>query len=194
MGEKNLDNALKRLLAMEPRPTRQSTPGTPPMPDIPDPAQVAAPEANPLSDPPLRVWLARQDDTDEPFYWAAPDDPHDFEYALVPVAGNQLAAWEGQSDEDRLRIRTAVVPLLEAWERGGASSWATIDAIARAVLTHTIPTGGTMDPALLTDPNAVHLNMLRGTIAKPSWAQILHLYSEEERSVPDHSTERRGRP
>src|SRR5688572_11154859 len=31
---------------------------------------------------------------------------------------------------------------------------------------------------LLTDPNAVHANMLRGLIAKPSREQILHLYPE----------------
>lgn len=31
---------------------------------------------------------------------------------------------------------------------------------------------------LLKDPNAVHLNMLRGTIAKPSVEQIRHLYPE----------------
>jgi hypothetical protein len=30
--------------------------------------------------------------------------------------------------------------------------------------------------ALLVDPNAVHLNMLRGTIARPSVEQIRHLY------------------
>ncbi|HAX39627.1 MAG TPA: hypothetical protein DCY10_01925, partial [Clostridiales bacterium] len=30
----------------------------------------------------------------------------------------------------------------------------------------------------VTDPNAVHVNMLRGTIAKPSVAQIKHLYGD----------------
>jgi hypothetical protein len=33
--------------------------------------------------------------------------------------------------------------------------------------------------ARLQDPNAVHVNMLRGTIAKPTWSQIEHLYTEE---------------
>ena len=32
--------------------------------------------------------------------------------------------------------------------------------------------------ALLRDPGAVHLNMLRGSIAKPSRENILHLYPE----------------
>lgn len=32
--------------------------------------------------------------------------------------------------------------------------------------------------ALLRDPNAIHANMLRGTIAKPTREQILHLYPE----------------
>ncbi|HEY1980715.1 MAG TPA: hypothetical protein VGH13_11560 [Xanthobacteraceae bacterium] len=32
---------------------------------------------------------------------------------------------------------------------------------------------------ILANPVAVHLNMLRGGIAKPSWAQIKHLYPEE---------------
>ena len=31
----------------------------------------------------------------------------------------------------------------------------------------------------LKDPNVVHLNMLRGGIAKPSWGQIEHLYPEQ---------------
>ena len=31
----------------------------------------------------------------------------------------------------------------------------------------------------LADPNAVHINMLRGVIAKPTIAQIRHLYGEE---------------
>lgn len=31
----------------------------------------------------------------------------------------------------------------------------------------------------LTDPNVVHLNMLRGGIAKPSWEQIKHIYPEQ---------------
>lgn len=33
--------------------------------------------------------------------------------------------------------------------------------------------------ALLSDPAAVHVNMLRGTIAKPTWAQIKHIYTAE---------------
>jgi hypothetical protein len=33
--------------------------------------------------------------------------------------------------------------------------------------------------AVLADPAAVHLNMLRGGIAKPSVANIIHLYGEE---------------
>lgn len=35
------------------------------------------------------------------------------------------------------------------------------------------------DSALLKDSAAVHLNMLAGGIAKPSWANIQHLYPEE---------------
>lgn len=31
----------------------------------------------------------------------------------------------------------------------------------------------------LTDPVVVHANMLRGTIAKPNWEQIKHLYPEQ---------------
>ena len=34
--------------------------------------------------------------------------------------------------------------------------------------------------ALLSDPNAVHANMVRGTIANPSIRQILHIYGESE--------------
>ena len=32
---------------------------------------------------------------------------------------------------------------------------------------------------MLQDPNAVHVNMLRGAIAKPTWKQIKHLYAAE---------------
>ncbi len=31
----------------------------------------------------------------------------------------------------------------------------------------------------LSDPDAVHLNMLRGTIAKPTLSQIAHIYGDE---------------
>lgn len=33
----------------------------------------------------------------------------------------------------------------------------------------------------LSDPVVVHANMLRGTIAKPTWEQIKHLYPEKFR-------------
>ena len=42
---------------------------------------------------------------------------------------------------------------------------------------------------LLSDPNAVHINMLRGMIAKPSWKQIQHLYPEESRTALDEARE-----
>jgi hypothetical protein len=32
---------------------------------------------------------------------------------------------------------------------------------------------------VIADPNAVHVNMLRGSIAKPSIAQFIHLYGED---------------
>jgi hypothetical protein len=37
-------------------------------------------------------------------------------------------------------------------------------------------------PVDLTDPVVVHANMLRGTIAKPTWEQIKHLYPEQFQS------------
>lgn len=33
--------------------------------------------------------------------------------------------------------------------------------------------------AKLADPNAVHVSMLAGTVAKPSWDQIKHIYARE---------------
>lgn len=36
----------------------------------------------------------------------------------------------------------------------------------------------------LQNPNAVHANMLRGSIAKPSWEQIKHLYPEQFAAEP----------
>jgi hypothetical protein len=35
------------------------------------------------------------------------------------------------------------------------------------------------DEASLRNPNFVHINMLRGGIAKPTWEQIKHLYPEQ---------------
>ena len=32
----------------------------------------------------------------------------------------------------------------------------------------------------LSDPNVIHVNMLRGTIAKPSISQIIHIYGAEK--------------
>jgi len=32
---------------------------------------------------------------------------------------------------------------------------------------------------IMADPNAVHINLLRGTIAKPTVAQIIHLYGAD---------------
>jgi hypothetical protein len=40
----------------------------------------------------------------------------------------------------------------------------------------------------LTDPSVVHVNMLRGSIAKPTWAQICHLYPVET-AAPDRYRE-----
>lgn len=35
----------------------------------------------------------------------------------------------------------------------------------------------------LKDPNAVHVNLLRGSIARPSWGQILHVYTDEAAEI-----------
>jgi hypothetical protein len=35
-------------------------------------------------------------------------------------------------------------------------------------------------PEILSNPDAVHVNMIRGTIAKPSLRQIVHLYGPDE--------------
>ena len=49
-------------------------------------------------------------------------------------------------------------------------------------------TPGDIEP-LLKDPVAVHINMLRGRIAKPSWAAIKHLYPEHFQSEATQHTE-----
>lgn len=41
------------------------------------------------------------------------------------------------------------------------------------------------DLAKLQDPLAVHLNMLRGTVAKPTWEQILHVYGKKPSDAAD---------
>jgi hypothetical protein len=46
------------------------------------------------------------------------------------------------------------------------------------------------DLAKLSDPAAVHVNMLRGTIAKPSWEAIKHVYAAEaeaERAIVERA-------
>ncbi len=52
-------------------------------------------------------------------------------------------------------------------------------------------TPGDIEP-LLKDPVAVHINMLRGRIAKPSWAAIKHLYPEHFQ--PEASQHPEGEP
>jgi len=71
-------------------------------------------------------------------------------------------------------------PAARIWHQG----WAYVpqprsvdEAIVTAAVLDAIPENV---KALLADPNAVHANMLRGTIAKPSLAQIVHLYGERE--------------
>ena len=44
----------------------------------------------------------------------------------------------------------------------------------------------------LADPNVVHVNMLRGGIAKPSIAQIVHIYGSE--GLREYLTTVRGHP
>ncbi|MDR6851035.1 hypothetical protein J2Y54_000528 [Sphingomonas sp. BE123] len=52
-----------------------------------------------------------------------------------------------------------------------------VQALAAHRVAATPNKGG--DAAALSDPNAVHVNMLRGSIAKPSPAQIWHIYGNE---------------
>lgn len=55
------------------------------------------------------------------------------------------------------------------------------DSLARALSATPAPPVDETDRLriALADPNAVHVNMLRGGIAKPSIAQIIHIYGEE---------------
>lgn len=54
-------------------------------------------------------------------------------------------------------------------------------ALADAVL-HNLAAQPPAAPVDLTDPVVVHVNMLRGTIAKPTWEHIKHLYPEQFQS------------
>lgn len=44
----------------------------------------------------------------------------------------------------------------------------------------------------LADPSAVHVNMLRGGIARPSLAQIIHIYGEDALRAALEGAERHG--
>lgn len=87
---------------------------------------------------------------------------------------------------ENARLRAALEAMLHAvcGETGFASAvrldsglaypWPALDdaeANARTILATPAP-----DAPDLTDPTVVHANMLRGTIAKPTVAQIIHLY------------------
>ncbi|MDP2047541.1 MAG: hypothetical protein Q8K33_01425 [Cypionkella sp.] len=50
------------------------------------------------------------------------------------------------------------------------------------------PAADTRVVASLLDPNAVHLNMLRGTIAMPSVSQIKHIYGDAITPAPSDKT------
>jgi hypothetical protein len=54
--------------------------------------------------------------------------------------------------------------------------------MVRAALEAVAPMIEAKTAALLSDPTAVHANMLRGTIAKPTWDQIKHLYPDDVRA------------
>lgn len=79
--------------------------------------------------------------------------------ALLKRHKDAIAA---EAERDTLRARVA--ELAEVRQQYVDANEARIDAEAEL--------------AKVTDPNAVHVNMLRGTIAKPSVAQIKHLYGD----------------
>jgi hypothetical protein len=57
----------------------------------------------------------------------------------------------------------------------GASSYNWFKHCADAILARAAEVAASPAPDL-SDPNAVHLNMLRGTLAKPTVEQIIHIY------------------
>jgi hypothetical protein len=90
----------------------------------------------------------------EPVAWQCTDERHEFRYIKGIVTANKETA--------------------EAWKEGGLA-FVGLGPIASS------PPGPTPD---LTDPVVVHANMLRGTIAKPTWDQIKHLYPEQTAPEP----------
>lgn len=96
-----------------------------------------------------------------------------------------LEAEKAKAEAERDNFRA----VLDAAGYGNLDAIATQDremcrVLGEAVAAMTIARGDRADKAeaelaKLADPDAVHANMLRGTIAKPSWAQIKHLYAGE---------------
>lgn len=88
---------------------------------------------------------------------------------------------------DKENVWPTELERLQEWGRVGLA----LHAACNAVIAMCYP-GTAIDAALtpptsgetrlreaLADPNAVHVNMLRGGIARPSLAQIIHIYGAD---------------
>ncbi|QVJ07683.1 hypothetical protein L7H23_01330 [Sphingopyxis sp. BSN-002] len=102
---------------------------------------------------------------------------------LLPVTPELLPCLvEGCQSKPRVQWQGAHIAFVECelCEDTGPLGWTEGEAIsgwnARHRISHSLP--GDVGKAL-ADPNAVHVNMLRGGIARPSLAQIIHIYGED---------------
>lgn len=73
-------------------------------------------------------------------------------------------------------IKRRLIAVDEDWRPGDPESWEPRETLLEAAQTIA---DLREQISKLADPNVVHLNMLRGGIARPSWEQIKHLYPKE---------------
>jgi hypothetical protein len=102
----------------------------------------------------------------KPLVWSAEDNGEFIAVAEVGWyhIGRPASSWN---------LTTPFGDVLSFWDDLDAAKAAAQADYESRILAAIVPPA---DLALLSDPNAVHLNMLRGSIAKPTIAQIIHIY------------------
>jgi len=102
------------------------------------------------------------------------------EFVVPPRGGWAMGSnhWENWQLAYRQK-RAAEAERDEARAAHDADAKAFLVAIARVEAVEADAARMREDIAKLSDPNAVHANLLRGSIARPSVAQIIHIYGED---------------
>jgi hypothetical protein len=132
-----------------------------------------------LSDPSAILTATRDGDeirqaaTDTAKYW------REMYYDLIKRA--DAGEFVAPDSDGKCPLRWAVETVLETFRKDEAQGYRSRDRQYAISILGKALHGVAQAEALpdLTDPVVVHANMLRGTIAKPTWEQIKHLYPEQ---------------